>query len=179
LGPAGGKSWEAQGIGWRRGHKGCHSRTALCRQVFELFFVLFFFIVVIVIIVVFEISVDGGHFFFLLVVIIIFIVGDEIEVDGMRLRNLEFGFALGATENFAFFDFVLIDIDFGGTFGTADHESILRKIRRGVGQKERPPPCSVLYTARYEVNWYDAAAGEKVTPHARQEPVNGVLARIP
>jgi hypothetical protein len=169
---------EAQGIRWRIGHKGCHGGTALRRRVLELFFVLFFF-VVIVIIIVFEIAVDGGHFFFLVVVIIIFIVGDEIEVDGMRLRNLEFGFALGATENFAFFDFVLIDIDFGGTFGTADHKSILRKLVRGVGERERPPPCSVLYTARYEVNCYDAAAGEKVTPRARREPVNGVLARIP
>jgi hypothetical protein len=170
---------EAQGIRWRIGHRGCHGGTALCRRVLELFFVLFFFVVIVIIIVVGKIAVDGGHFFFLVVVIIIFIVRDEIEVDGMRLRNLEFGFALGATENFAFFDFVLIDIDFGGTFGTADHKSILRNWRRGGKPIERPPPCSVLHTARDEVNCYNSAAGEKVTPRARREPVNGVLARIP
>lgn len=46
---------------------------------------------------------------------------------GMRLRNFELGFALGTTEDLALFDFVFIDIDFGGTFGAADHGSILRR----------------------------------------------------
>ena len=46
---------------------------------------------------------------------------------GMRLRNLELGFALGTTEDLALFDFIFIDIDFGGTFRAADHGSILRR----------------------------------------------------
>ena len=45
----------------------------------------------------------------------------------MRLRDLELGFALGTAENLALFDFVFIDIDFGGTFRAANHGSILRK----------------------------------------------------
>src|ERR1700676_669366 len=93
---------------------------------FVLFFVLF-----VVLIIVFEIAVFAGRgFLFLVVVVIIFVVGDDIQVDGMRLRNFEFGFAFRATENLAFLDLVFIDIDFGGTFRAADHESILRKIGR-------------------------------------------------
>jgi hypothetical protein len=95
-----------------------------------LLLVLFFFVIVVVIIV-FEIAVFAGRgFLFLVVVIIIFVVRDDIQVDGMRLRNFEFGFAFRATENLAFLDLVFIDIDFGGTFRAADHESILRKIGR-------------------------------------------------
>ena len=95
----------------------------------SLFLVRFFLIVVvIVIIVVFGIGLFSGLGF--LIVVIIFIIGNEVEVDRMRLRNLEFRFALGATENFAFLDLVFIDIDFGGTFGTADHRCILRKMDR-------------------------------------------------
>jgi hypothetical protein len=47
-------------------------------------------------------------------------------MDGMRLRNLELGLALGTTQDLAFFDFVFIDIDFGGTFRATNHGSILR-----------------------------------------------------
>jgi hypothetical protein len=54
------------------------------------------------------------------------VVGDEIEVERMRLRNLELGLTLGTTENLALFDLVFIDIDFGGTFRATDHGSILR-----------------------------------------------------
>ncbi len=71
----------------------------------------------------------------------------------MRLRDLEFGFALGTTQDLAFFDFVFVDIDFGGTFRATDHGSTLRTVVRKVGvQGPRPPLCSVLYTAVYEVN---------------------------
>src|SRR5216683_1508395 len=92
-------------------------------------------------------------FFFFLVLLFVQIIGDEVQVDGMRLRNLEFGFALRTTQDFAFFDFVFIDVDFGGTFGATNHGSILRTFVRKVGvQGPRPPPCSVLYTAVHEVN---------------------------
>src|SRR5260370_7190012 len=71
----------------------------------------------------------------------------------MGLRDLELGFALGTTQDLAFFDFVFIDIDFGGTFRAADHVSILRRVVREVAKpKVGPPPCSVLYTAGFEVN---------------------------
>src|SRR6266568_2393352 len=71
----------------------------------------------------------------------------------MSLRDLKLGFALGTTQDLAFFDFVFIDIDFGGTFGAADHGSILRRVVREVAiPRVGAPPCSVLYTAGYEVN---------------------------
>src|SRR6266704_2436964 len=95
----------------------------------------------------------GGVCLLLLVFLFVQIIGDEVQVDGMRLRNLEFGFALRTTQDFAFFDFVFIDVDFGGTFGATNHGSILRTFVRKVGvQGPRPPPCSVLYTAVDEVN---------------------------
>jgi hypothetical protein len=87
------------------------------------------FLVFLVIIVVDEIAVFAGLvFFFVVVVLFVRVIGDEVQVDGMRLGNLEFGFALGATQDLAFFDFVFIDIDFGGTFRTTDHGSTLRTV---------------------------------------------------
>jgi hypothetical protein len=66
----------------------------------------------------------------------------------MYLRHFEFGFALWATQDFALFYFVFVDVDFGGTLGAANHGSILRKVG---GEVRRPgaraPASSVLYTA--------------------------------
>src|ERR1700759_1166739 len=56
-----------------------------------------------------------GHFLFFLIVI-----GDAIEGNGMSLGNFKLRFAFGAAKNFAFFDFVLVDVDFSGTFRAAD-----------------------------------------------------------
>jgi hypothetical protein len=41
----------------------------------------------------------------------------------MYLQNLQLGFTLRAAENFAFLDFVFVNVDFGGTFRTTDHGS--------------------------------------------------------
>src|SRR6267378_1316680 len=112
-----------------------------------------FFIVFLVIIVVDEVAIFSGLDFIFLVVLFVRIIGDEVQVDGMRLRDFEFGFALGTTQDLAFFDFVFIDIDFGGTFRATDHGSTLRIVVCKVGVRgPYPPPCSVLYTAAYEVN---------------------------
>src|SRR6266576_4419159 len=90
---------------------------------------------------------------FFLVVLFVRIIGDEIQVDGMRLRDFEFGFALGTTQDLAFFDFVFVDIDFGGTFRATDHGTTLRIVVCKVGVRGSCPPlCSVLYTATREVN---------------------------
>jgi hypothetical protein len=62
--------------------------------------------------------------FFIFVVIHIF--GDDVQMHGMDLRDLQFRLALRATENLAFFDFVFVDVDFSGTFRATDHSSILR-----------------------------------------------------
>jgi hypothetical protein len=88
----------------------------------------FFFVFLVIIIVVDEVAIFLGLFFFVLIVLFVRVIGDEVQVDGMRLRDLEFGFALGTTQDLAFFDFVFIDIDFGGTFRATDHGSTLRTV---------------------------------------------------
>src|SRR5450432_3690682 len=68
----------------------------------ELFLFFFFFVVVK------QVAVLGYlHFLLILVVFIIFllIVGNDIEMNGMRLRNFQLRFALWATQDFAFFHF--------------------------------------------------------------------------
>src|SRR6266850_2112243 len=113
----------------------------------------FFFVLFLVIIVVNEITVFGNLALFFLVVLFIQIIGDKVHVHGVRLRHLEFGLTLRTTQDLAFFDFIFVHIDFGGTFWTTDHGVILRRVVRKVAVRGRPPPlCSVLYTAVYEVN---------------------------
>jgi hypothetical protein len=85
----------------------------------ELFFVLF---LVILFLVLREVAIFRNLFLFVfLVFVIIHVFGDDVQVDGMDLRDLQFGLALWATENLAFFHFVLIDVDLSGTFWAADH----------------------------------------------------------
>ncbi len=67
----------------------------------------------------------------------------------MRLRDLELGFALGTAQNLALFDFVFIDVDFGGTFRAADHGSILRKGLHAVG--DTIPATSTVRRIIYRV----------------------------
>jgi hypothetical protein len=93
-----------------------------------LLLLVFFFVFLVIIVVVDEVAIFLGLFFFVLIVLFVRVIGDEVQVDGMRLRDLEFGFALGTTQDLAFFDFVFIDIDFGGTFRATDHGSTLRTV---------------------------------------------------
>src|ERR1035438_3061268 len=97
-----------------------------------LFFVLFFVIIVVVIVEQVAVFLGGVRLFLFFLLLII--IGDAIEMHGMRLRNLEFRFALRARQDFAFFDFVFVDVDFGGTFRAADHGSILRWHLRTLGR---------------------------------------------
>src|SRR5882757_1021590 len=87
------------------------------RMGLRLFFVLFFILFGILILV----------FFFVLVILFIEVVGDGVEVDGMRLGNFQFRFTLWAAQNFALLYFVLVHIYFGSTIGAANHGTILRK----------------------------------------------------
>jgi 8-oxo-dGTP diphosphatase len=122
-------------------------RRGVCLLLFVVFFVF------VVIIIVNEVAIFPGLDFVFLVVLFVRVIGDEVQVDGMRLRDLEFGFALRTTQDLAFFDFVFVDIDFGGTFRATDHGSTLRTVVCKVGVRgPRPPLCSVLYTAAHEVN---------------------------
>jgi hypothetical protein len=93
-----------------------------------LLLLVFFFVFLLLLVVVDEIAIFPGLAFVFLVFLFVRIIGDKVQVDGMRLRDLEFGFALGTTQDLAFFDFVFIDIDFGGTFRATDHGSTLRTV---------------------------------------------------
>jgi hypothetical protein len=103
-----------------------------------------------------KVSIFGDFFiFFLVLFFLIQFIGDEVEVNGVGLRHFELGLALGATQNLAFFDFVFIDIDFGGTLRAADHGSILRKGFPGSGvTRSASATVRVLYTACVKVNSY-------------------------
>ncbi len=116
-----------------------------------LLLVLFF--VFLVLVLVDEVAIFCGLLLIFLVVLLVRVIGDKVQVDGMRLRDLEFGFAFGTAEDLAFFDFVFVDIDFGGTFRATDHGSTLRTVVCSVRVRGPCPPlCSVLYTAAHEVN---------------------------
>src|SRR5882762_5053272 len=84
---------------------------------FVFFLIVFFFFL-------WEVAVFGN--LILLVLFVIIIIGNDVQMDGMDLRDFQLGLAFRATENLAFFDFILVDVDFGGTFWAADHGSILR-----------------------------------------------------
>jgi hypothetical protein len=88
----------------------------------------FFFIFLVVIIIVDEVAIFPGLAFVFLVVLFVRVISDEVQVDGMRLGNLQLGFAFRTAQDLAFFDFVFIDIDFGGTFRATDHGTTLRTL---------------------------------------------------
>jgi hypothetical protein len=89
---------------------------------------LFVFFLIFFIVFVKEVAVFSGLVLFLFVVLFVQVIGDEIQVDRMRLRDLQFGLAFRTAQNLAFFDFIFVDIDFGGTFRATDHGSTLRTI---------------------------------------------------
>jgi hypothetical protein len=109
---------------------GAKEMPRVARLLHVLFF-LFFFVLG-------EIAVLGLLVLFLIVVIVIIIIvvtifRDDVEVNGMDLRNFELGFTLRATQDLALLDLVFVDVDFSGTFGAADHGSILRRIAHLTG----------------------------------------------
>src|SRR5208282_2298098 len=112
----------------------------------RLLLVLFFFVVFLVVFE--EVAVFLGLVFLVIIIFFIEVIGDEVQMHGMRLRHLELGFALGTTQDFAFFDFVFVHIDFGGTLRAADHGSILRRnVRRAGPHRLCRRHHGVLYTA--------------------------------
>src|SRR5436190_23388750 len=111
-----------------------------------LLLLVFFFVVLVI--VVDEVAIFSSLAFIFLVVLFVRIIGDEIQVDGMGLRDFEFGFALGTTQDLAFFDFVFVDIDFGGTFRATDHGSTLRIVVCKVGYEDRARHCAAYYIPR-------------------------------
>src|ERR1700731_1052388 len=94
---------------------------------------LVFFFVFLVILFVDEVAIFSGLSFVFLVVLFVQIIGDKVQVGGMRLRDSEFGFPLGTTQHLPFFDFLFADIDFGGTFRAPAPGSTLRVVVCEVG----------------------------------------------
>lgn len=58
-----------------------------------------------------------GLFLFFLVVIL----RDRVDLDGVNLDDFHFRFALGAGQDFAFLDFVFVNVNFSGAFRAPDH----------------------------------------------------------
>ncbi len=114
---------------------------------------LVFFLFIVFFILFGEVAVLAGFGLVLFVFLFVEILGDEVQVDRMHLRNLQLGLALRATQDFAFFDFVFIDVDFGGTFRAADHGFFLRRDVHSAGVPSfATATVGVLYTASREVN---------------------------
>src|SRR5216684_5347345 len=118
---------------------------------------LVFFFVFLVIIIVDQIAVFTGLVFFVIVVFFVRVIGDEVQVDGMRLGDLEFGFALGTTQDLAFLDFVFVDVDFGGTFRATNHGSTLRTLFAKWGYKNH---------ARHRAGYYIPRGRKSTLAHA-------------
>src|ERR1700682_3859920 len=86
---------------------------------------LFVFFLIVVFFILREVAVLGSFLLLLFIVFIIIIIqifGDDVQMDRMDLRYLQFRLAFGATQNFAFFHLVFVDVDLGGTFRAADHD---------------------------------------------------------
>src|SRR5580658_5818801 len=62
---------------------------------------------------------------FFVFVVVLFIFLDDDEMHGMRLRHFQLDVALRAAEDFAFLDFVFVQINFGVAFRTSGHENSL------------------------------------------------------
>jgi hypothetical protein len=92
---------------------------------------LFVFLLLVVVVGKITVFADFGLLLIFLVFIVVHIFRDDVEVHGMNLGDFEFGFAFGATEDLALFDFVLVDINLRGAFRAADHGTILRKRAKG------------------------------------------------
>jgi hypothetical protein len=76
------------------------------------------------------------------------VIGNGVQRHRMRLRDFQFALALRAAQDFSFFHFVFVHIDFSGTFRATEHVSILRFNFQPV-QLEIPGPTNqrIIYPA--------------------------------
>jgi len=61
----------------------------------------------------------------LVLIFLVIVFGDDIDLDRMDLNHLHLGFALRTGQDFAFLDFIFVDVDFSSAFRTPDHGEIL------------------------------------------------------
>jgi len=92
---------------------GCRrdSRKAL-DVLFVVFFVVFFVVILVELVSILRL---------LVLFLLILVIQDGVYLDGVDLNDFHLGFALGTGQDFAFFDFIFVDINFSSAFGTADH----------------------------------------------------------
>jgi len=81
--------------------------------------VLFFFLVFLIVIVILIQIILVVRILVLIFVVIV--IRNGIDLDGMNLHDFHFGFALSTGQDFAFLDFVFININFGTALRTTDH----------------------------------------------------------
>src|ERR1700722_18008688 len=66
----------------------------------------------------------GFVFLFVLFVFVVVILGKDDEVHGMNLRHFQLGVTFTAADNFAFFDFVFVQVDVRVTFRALGHGNL-------------------------------------------------------
>jgi hypothetical protein len=95
--------------------------TAQPPLLFVQFFLFFFFVQ--------QIAVFGNLYFLFIIFVVIFlvVVGNHAQMHRVCLLDFHLGFALRAAQDLAFFYFVFVHINFGGTLRAADHGSILHR----------------------------------------------------
>jgi hypothetical protein len=57
----------------------------------------------------------------LVLIFLVIVFGDDIDLDRMDLYHFHLGFALRTGQDFAFLDFIFVDVDFSSAFRTPDH----------------------------------------------------------
>jgi len=101
---------------------------------------LFFFLWIVVFFVIVFFVVVFLFFFLFLLIFVVEVVGDWIQMDGVRLGHFQFNFAFGAAQDFALLYFIFIHVNFGATIGAANHGTILRTVVTQGLQKQTLKP---------------------------------------
>jgi hypothetical protein len=122
------------------------ARRADDRRLERLLLVVLGFVFLVVFLILEKIAVFAGFSFFFLFFLVVEVVGDEVQMYGMRLRDLELGLTLGAAQDLAFFNFVFVHIDLCGALGAADHgTSSVTISQAGFRRTVLPPSWRIIY----------------------------------
>jgi hypothetical protein len=103
------------------GRNASEKRVRIRRRLLFVFLFLFFFLFVLFL----NVAVFFRLFVLFFFLVFVQIFGNGIELDGVRLEHFELHFTLRAIQNFAFFYFVFVHVNFRGTFRAANHGCVL------------------------------------------------------
>jgi hypothetical protein len=98
-----------ESVGWHNQKKGAGEALFAKLQTTLGLFLDFFLLVLFVV------------FLFFFGVGFVFLVGNNVYLDGLGLGHFQLHFTFRASQDFAFFHFVLFQIDDSAAFGTSDH----------------------------------------------------------